>query len=296
MKCVKLVVGVCFCLFSSAHAQQQPIVYKDYVNTEKELLRSLKEGGGVSSFTPMRALQKGMAGVEENTPVEAKLLKAGKKPMSGEWIVEERGESVLLMCRYVPSAQHSDAVEIGATGIVLTENGLCATNYHVLQPIISQKHKLTPSDSIYFVATQSGKVYGITKVLTYNKAADMAIFQVDTKGEKLKAVPIGEDLRVGATIHALTHPLWHLFYYSKGVVARTLCTDPKDPFTNRTDITADYAKGSSGGPLFDDCGNLVGMVSTTQSIYYVEQPQTSLQMVVKSIIPVSSFKRLITGK
>lgn len=298
MDCKKTVLWVCFSLLflSFSHAQKQPVVYHHYVTSEKDMLRSLHEGGGISSFPSMRALQQQAAGVEESTVTKARLQKPGKKAMSGEQMVAERSESVLLMCRYTPPTQHPEAVEIGATGYVLGEDGVCATNYHVLQPIISQKHKLTPADSLYFVGTQSGKIYPIVEILSYNKAADIALFRIDTGGEKLKPIPVGSDLAAGASIHALTHPLWHPFYYSKGVVARTIRTDAGDPFSNRTDITADYAKGSSGGPLFDDCGNLVAMVSTTQSIYYVEQPQTSLQMVVKSAIPVSSILRLIEGR
>ena len=33
-------------------------------------------------------------------------------------------------------------------------------------------------------------------------------------------------------------------------------------------VTAEYARGSSGGPVMDDAGNVIGMVSSTNSIYY----------------------------
>lgn len=294
---VKTIAALCLCLYLGVQARaQEPVEYHNYINCEKELLQALKDGGFLSTFTSMRALQRQAAAVQESAPTRAHLLKAGKKKMDGEKLVKERTPSVLMMCKYSPTLQRPEEVTVGATAFVLSQDGVCVTNYHVLQPVISQKSKLRAADSITFAATKDGKVYAITEILAYNKAGDIAIFKIDPRGDKLKPVPIGYDLGQGAPIQALTHPIWHLYYYSKGVVARTVCSDSNDPFTRRTETTADYAKGSSGGPLFDKYGNLAAMVSTTQSIYYVEQPQTSLQMVVKSVIPVSSILRLVEDK
>ena len=61
-------------------------------------------------------------------------------------------------------------------------------------------------------------------------------------------------------------------------------------------ITADYAKGSSGGPVLNPAGEVVGMVSSTQSIYYESdngQPKGPLQMVVKNCVPVDAVKQLL---
>ncbi len=279
--------------FVTVHASSN-VVFKNYIHFEKDIYQKLIQSGDVSTFTSMRRLQQQGQSVKENTPISFSPQGKKKKKMEGTEIASERSKGTLVICRYSSNPfKLREKIVVWATAIVLSSDGICLTNYHVLQPFISKTSKLAANDSLFFAATQDKKLYSIEKILSYNKAADMAIFKIDTKGDKLPAVPLGDDLPEGAQVHTLTHPYEHIYSYSRGVVARNLCTDPTNPFTNRTEITAPYAKGSSGGGIYDDCGNLIGMVSTTQSIYYTDQPQQNLQMVVKTIIPISSIKRLI---
>lgn len=289
----KIIFCICGLLALTTAQANDNQLFRKYDDTEKEILNALKLSGGISTFNSMKNLKKQAETVASGTVVNADLIKASTKNMTGEEIVKKRSESALLICKYMPKVALDESVQVGASAIALTEDGVCISNYHVFVSLIDSTMKLSDFDSIFFVATKSGKLYPITAVLSYNKAADIAVFKVDTKGEKMAAIPMGYDLPEGANIHALTHPVGHFFYYSKGVVARNMCTDENDPFSNRAEITADFAKGSSGGPLMDDCGNLAAMVTTTQSIYYVDRPQTSLQMVVKTVIPASSIKRLV---
>ena len=144
-----------------------------------------------------------------------------------------------------------------------------------------------------FVATEEGRVYPISEILSFNKAADMAFFKIDTRGDVLTPMPLGNDLPAGTGVHLLSHPEGYPYAYTNGVVMRTTTSDAKDPFARRMELTVDYAKGSSGGLIMDDCGNMVAMVSCIRAIFYSNQPPYSQQMNVKLTIPVSSFRRLI---
>jgi S1-C subfamily serine protease len=82
---------------------------------------------------------------------------------------------------------------------------------------------------------------------------------------------------------------------TKGDVSRYYLLRGKDKTAPRMAITADYAKGSSGGPVLNVRGEVVGMVSSTNSIYYTREKgqNQNLQMVIKSCVPVGAISKLL---
>ena len=182
---------------------------------------------------------------------------------------------------------------VWASAVVLSENGVCVTNYHVLRELIDTTVRLDVRDSLLFVSTWEGKVYLIKRVLSYSKAADVALFEVDTRGERLRPMPVGEDLAVGTKVLTLTNPIGYPWTLTDGVVSRTVEEVEGNPFSRRLEITADFAKGSSGGAILDERGNLVAMVSRISPIYYVDYPPRDLQMNVKYVVPVSVLRLLL---
>jgi len=183
-----------------------------------------------------------------------------------------------------------------ASGYVIDEDGIIVTNHHVVESFTKSEGR---KNLAMPVQTSNGKVYLVTEILASNEAADLCIVKVDTKGDKLKAMPLGNAAIQGDEVFVMGHPNQMLFYFTGGLVARNYIS-PRSRSQRyempEMDITADYSAGSSGGPVIDNKGNLVATVSSTRSIYYNQSEQKNLQMVVKNTKPVISLKKMINWK
>ena len=298
--CKFLCIGLYLVVFASvicqAQRKEKEVVYRDYTHMEADLLDSLKQDDVKMLFKGVQALRQQAQQVKENSPVCLEPRPAEKKKMRSQDMIEKRRGSVLSVNKYHRAMRHPEGVKGWATAVVLSEDGICVSNYHVFWEFLDPTAKLNPQDSIMFVATEEGRVYPITEILSFNKSADMSFFKIDTRGDVLTPMPLGNDLPAGTSVHLLSHPEGYPYAYTNGVVMRTITSDAKDPFARRMELTVDYAKGSSGGPIMDDCGNMVSMVSSICTIFYSNQPPYNQQMNVKLTIPVSSFRRLIQNK
>ena len=178
-----------------------------------------------------------------------------------------------------------------ATAWCLTEDGVMVSNHHVFQ---------SGRGDAWGVCGVDGKVFRVTEILASDPDADVAIFRVEVGEEKLVPLAIADDAAVGDKIRILSHPDGRCFFLTTGEVARYMRVPPRDEVAERTwmSVTADYAKGSSGGPVVNDAGEVVGIVANTQTIHYGPRgaevdKQGPVQMVVKNCVPVAKLRALI---
>ncbi|MCP4848179.1 MAG: trypsin-like peptidase domain-containing protein [Verrucomicrobiaceae bacterium] len=176
-----------------------------------------------------------------------------------------------------------------AGGFVISKEGLAVTNYHVME---------SNNAGAFGGMTIDGKLYPVTAVVASSKKNDLAIVQL--QGENFHPLAISEGGAVGADVTVISHPEGRFFSVSRGIIARYYKERSGDHRgSSRMAITADYAKGSSGSPVFNQNGDVVGVVSTTRSIYYNKKEgiERNLQMVIKSCIPSGSILQLLkSGK
>jgi serine protease Do len=169
-----------------------------------------------------------------------------------------------------------------AGGVLLSADGLALTNYHVLDF----------REAVVFGAmTSSGEIYAIDQVLAASKTDDVALVRL-RGASGLPHLTLQPQIETGDEVFVISHPDGHFYTLTRGYVARRYLTAKER--VPRLQITADFAKGSSGAGIFNERGDLVGLVTSTNSIYYSESEgkKDNLQMVVKSGVPVESILKL----
>lgn len=252
------------------------------INTVRQnILSTLSEDGTVTCDTPLPRMRKKHLNATQ-------LYKLCKQSSLVFFTMEFRPQSNDYMAYPTASA------------VALTEDGLCATNYHVLSAVIlsgALKHYWN-NDFMRFVMDADGKVYPVTKILAADPVNDLALFRVDTTENRLTPVSLGNPLESGEKVYCIAHPQGYLFYLTEGIVARNVSEANRQngQIKYEMQITADYGVGASGGPIFDDRGNLAGMVSSTFSMYANPQTGKNFQMAVKKTVPVTCIKKCLKQK
>ncbi len=172
-----------------------------------------------------------------------------------------------------------------AGGVVIDSSGIVVTAHHVME---------SDRAEVFGAMTSDGAVFPVVKVLAASEPDDLAIVQLKTDNRQLDAMSVAAtDAPTGSGLKVVSHPAGQFFTCSEGIVARYYF-DPNAKAL-RMQITADYARGSSGCGVFNPGGELIGIVSSTRSIYYNQdhEQQKNLQMVTKSCIPVASLRKLL---
>jgi S1-C subfamily serine protease len=196
-------------------------------------------------------------------------------------------ESVVVVGRIYKCGKCDNWHASIATGFVIGREGVVVTNHHVLAGE-------TKGEAIA-VRTWDGRVLPIREVLAASKKNDLAVIRVDA--DDLMPLPLAPSAPVGTDVVVIGHPVHHLYMMTSGIVSghvarrRRAKTAPRHEMT----ITADFAKGSSGSPVLDRTGAVVGIVCSTTPVYYEtkEGVGTKIQMVLKYCIPSSSLLKLV---
>ncbi|MBT1705989.1 S1 family peptidase [Chryseosolibacter indicus] len=228
--------------------------------------------------TPLSALAKQL----DNESCQVSLKKPYSKALGNSALYNKSKEGVLVVatlfkCDHCPN-DHVRA----ASGFTISEDGLGVTSYHIFRGnATDEKHDLA-----HVVMDHQGNVYPIKAVLAGHLGDDIAIFKFETDGRKLPVLPLGKDPQVGDDVTVIAHPHSMFYSFTQGSVSRLY----KRQGGEKISITADFGQGSSGGPVFDNKGNIVGVVSATLSLY---NSDNNLQMVSKETIPVSRIRALI---
>ncbi|MEZ5293678.1 MAG: trypsin-like peptidase domain-containing protein [Vicinamibacterales bacterium] len=146
------------------------------------------------------------------------------------------------------------------SGVIVDAAGYVMTNYHVIEGARRVQVVLASRTAGASIVRPRGRTLEAS-VVGVDEETDLALLQVDGRGLGLQALPLGDSdtLRPGQLVFALGSPLGLDNTVTMGVVSavgRQL--EPDDPMVYiQTD--APINPGSSGGPLVDANGRVVGI-------------------------------------
>ena len=140
------------------------------------------------------------------------------------------------------------------SGFVWDGDGHIVTNAHVVQA----------ADAMH-ITFQDGTM-SVGEVLATDPDSDLAVLKIDPEGYDLQPVTMGrsEELQVGMRVAVIGTPFSQEQTLTSGIVSnlgRTMNTMTRYRIPDSIQFDAATNPGNSGGPLFNDRGEVVGVVS-----------------------------------
>ncbi|OIN60342.1 S1 family peptidase [Arsenicibacter rosenii] len=151
------------------------------------------------------------------------------------------------------AAFNSTPARVAGTSFLVAPNGYLVTNNHIVQG----------ADSVY-VQDHKGDVYKARIVYT-NRGYDLAILQIqsDSSYKPLPSLPYSFEPRtsdLGERVFTLGYPRDEIVYDEGYLSSRTGFRNDSSAYQ----VAISVNPGNSGGPLLDEKGNVIGVISGKQ--------------------------------
>jgi S1-C subfamily serine protease len=180
---------------------------------------------------------------------------------------------------------YKSSIPFSGTGFAISSNGIIATNHHVVNEAKNIKVRGINGDF--------SKTYR-ARVVSEDKNNDLAIIQVDDISfSSLGTIPYVLSYKscdVGSSIFCLGYPL--VATMGDEVKLTNGIISSKSGFQGDIttyQVSAPVQPGNSGGPLFDDKGNLIGIINAkhleTENVSYAIKASYLLNLI--DIMPTS---------
>lgn len=162
--------------------------------------------------------------------------------------------------------------KIQGSGIILSENGIIATNYHVIQD----------ASTIQFVFSDGSIYQDETTVIGLMPEADIAILKINKT--YLTPASLSGAYSEGESVTAIGSP-----YGQRNIVTTGTISNYNDDIISTTAV---IGPGSSGGALFNSKGKLIGMTSSYAEENYFSIPISKVQQVPRNLsIPLREINQ-----
>lgn len=168
-------------------------------------------------------------------------------------------------------SQITDGVSCG-TGCIIHKHGIILTSAHVVD-----------IGKSVIVTMSNGQNYNAKVIKKFGENKDIALLKINSLVE-LKTVKFGdsEKIKVGQKVFAIGNPFGFNGTLTQGIISRI------DYSKNRIQTDAAINPGSSGGPLLNKNGEIIGI---NQAIY---NPDNNISNIgIGFAIPINSVKEYL---
>ncbi len=189
------------------------------------------------------------------------------------------------VCLVTSMDAYGQPLSLGS-GFVVDDAGSVLTNFHVIEGAAAVR-----------IRFPSGSVHQITHVAAYDTAQDMALLESDASS--ILPLPLGASaVDVGEAILAIGNPRGLEGTLSAGIISGVRTFGDGTRFYQ---ITAPISPGSSGGPVLNERGQVVGIATATldsgQNLNFaVPITTTGLSGLRKRAAPPIPLSALVAGE
>lgn len=152
-----------------------------------------------------------------------------------------------IAARALPAVVTMRTAQSLGTGFVVRSDGWIATNLHVV--VGGPRVRVTLRD---------GRELDVVEVLAASPAYDLALVRVDAKGLPTLSLGDSDAMRPGDSIVAIGNPMGLEDTVSNGLVSGRRKIDAK---LEVLQVSAPISPGSSGGPLINERGEVIGIAT-----------------------------------
>ncbi len=136
------------------------------------------------------------------------------------------------------------------SGFIIDSNGIVATNYHVISELLEGK------DPGLLVKMENGAYFPLEGLISFDKDNDIALFKVEGKGLPKVKLASTYKAKQGENIVVIGSPEELETSVSDGIISSIR-------EKGRLQITAPISPGSSGSPVFNSKGEVIGIAKSS---------------------------------
>jgi serine protease Do len=171
--------------------------------------------------------------------------------LSAKQIVQQNKPAIVRIESRVDSPLGAERRQFG-TGFVVSADGRIATNLHVIAGSADVKVRLA-----------DGTEFKVQRVMAVDPQRDLAIIGIDAQNLPTAHLGNSDDVAAGDKVVAIGNPLGVLDYtVSDGLISSVRQLDEGIKILQ---ISAPISQGSSGGPLFNPYGEVIGIATLISS-------------------------------